>query len=119
MKENYGKLLPKSRMGKAIACICSIWPKMYTCLENDRLMIENNIAENAIRPLVTSRKNFLFCVNHEAIENMGVICSLLSSCRESDVNPREWFNDAIEKMLYYKEADKDVRELLPDLRKKE
>ena len=81
------------------------------------LKIDNNLAENAIRPLTLSRKNFLFCGNHEAAENTAVICSLLASCKAQEVNPREWLNDVIARLPYYQEKDsgKNIRELLPDV----
>jgi len=41
---------------------------MKTYLKDGHIKIDNNLAENAIRPLTLSRKNFLFCGNHEAAE---------------------------------------------------
>ena len=35
-----------------------------------RIHIDNNLAENAIRPITLGRKNYLFCGNDEAAENM-------------------------------------------------
>jgi hypothetical protein len=43
----------------------------------------------------------MFCGNHEAAENTAIICSLLTSCKETGVNPREWLIDVIGKMPYY------------------
>ncbi|MCE8627958.1 transposase [Bacteroides fragilis] len=37
---------------------------MRSYLQDGRLKIDNNLAENAIRPIALSRKNFLFCGNH-------------------------------------------------------
>ena len=53
---------------------------MMRCLEDGRLLWDNNPAENAIRPITLGRKNYLFCGNHEAAANMSVICSLLATC---------------------------------------
>lgn len=79
METTYPKVLPKSRMGQAIAYAYTLWPRMRNYLKDGRLKIDNNLAENAIRPIALSRKNFLFCGNHEAVENTAVICSLLAS----------------------------------------
>ncbi len=65
-------------------------------------MIDNNLAENAIRPITLGRKNYLFCGNHEAAGWMSVICSLIGTCKEQDVNPRMYLNDIIAKMPYIK-----------------
>ena len=57
-------------------------------LDDGRLLLDNNLAENEIRPITLGRKNYLFCGNHEAGENMCVIQSLLDTCRNHDINPR-------------------------------
>lgn len=86
---------------------------MRNYLKDGRLKIDNNLAENAIRPIALSRKNFLFCENHEAAENIAVICSLLASCKASQVNLREWLTDVIAWLPYYtRDKGKDLKELL-------
>lgn len=89
---------------------------MKRYLQDGRIKIDNNLAENAIRPLTISRKNFLFCGNHEAAENTAVICSLLATCKAQQVNPREWLNDVIAQLPGYLEkgSGKEVKELLPN-----
>ena len=66
--------------------------------------------------MVLTRKNMLFCGNRQAAENTAVICSLLGSCKECGVNPREWLNDVISKLPYYltPKSEKKLTELLPD-----
>lgn len=73
---------------------------MMRYLEDDSLMIDNNLAENAIRPITLGRKNYLFCGNHEAAGWMSIICSLIGTCKEHHVNPRLYLNDVIAKMPY-------------------
>jgi transposase len=116
MEQTYPQVLPKSRMGQAIAYAYPLWPRMKRYLQDGRLKIDNNLAENAIRPLAISRKNFLFCGNHEAAENTAVICSLLATCKAQEVNPREWLNDVIARLPGYLEkgSGKEVKELLPN-----
>ena len=102
-------------MGQAIAYAYTLWPRMRNYLKDGRLKIDNNLAENAIRPIALSRKNFLFCGNHEAAENTAVICSLLASCKASQVNPREWLTDITAWLPYYtRDKGKDLKELLPN-----
>ena len=73
---------------------------MMRYLEDGSLMIDNNLAENAIRPITLGRKNYLFCGNHEAVGWMSVICSLIGTCKEHNVNPRMYLNDVIAEMPY-------------------
>ena len=73
-----------------------------------------HLAENEIRPITLGRKNYLFCGNHEAARNMAIVCSLLATCRNHDVNPRDYLNDVIRQMPYQaKASDEDLLQLLP------
>ena len=51
---------PKSLLGKAIAYTLSQWPRLVIYLDDERLNIDNNGVENAIRPFAVGRKNWLF-----------------------------------------------------------
>lgn len=117
MESTYIKVPPRSRLGQAISYAYPLWPRMKTYLNDGCIKIDNNLAENAIRPLTLSRKNFLFCGNHEAAENTAIICSLLATCKAQEINPREWLNDVIAQLPHYlaKGSGKNVRDLLPDV----
>lgn len=115
MEKTYPTVLPKSDIGKAIGYAYSSWCRMKNYLKDGRIKIDNNLIENAIRPLALSRKNFLFAGNHQAAENTAVICSLLATCKAAGVNPREWLIDVLDKMPIMQESgsEKDLKELLP------
>jgi len=115
MKDTYHKVMPRSRIGQAIGYSYALWPRMKNYLKDGRLMIDNNLAENTVRPIAISRKNFLFCGNHQAAIHTAIICSLLASCKGVGVNPREWLNDVIVKLPYYCQPGKtkNLKELLP------
>ena len=101
-------------LGKAAGYAYLRWDNMIRYLDNGRIKIDNNLAENEIRPITLGRKNYLFCGNHAAAENMCVITSLLSTCRNHDVNPREYLNSIIAKMPYMVNATHEqIVELLP------
>lgn len=103
-----------SLIGKAITYAYTRWDNMMRVLEDGRLLLDNNLAENEIRPITLGRKNYLFCGNHEAARNMTVICSLLATCRNHDVNPRDYLNDVIGRMPYHTRATHDeLVQLLP------
>lgn len=117
MEQTYQIVRPKSLVGKAIKYTYALWARMRNYLRDGRLKIDNNLAENAIRPFTISRKNFLFCGNHRAAENTAIICSLLATCKAQKVNPRLWLNDVIAKLPFYleKNSGKDIKELLPNV----
>ena len=108
------KYSESSLTGKAITYAYTRWDNMMRYLEDGRLLLDNNLAENEIRPITLGRKNYLFCGNHEAAQNMAVVCSLLATCRNHDVNPRDYLNDIISQMPYYAKAKpEELIELLP------
>ena len=98
------KYSESSQTGKAITYAYTRWDNMMRYLEDGMLLLDNNLAENEIRPITLGRKNYLFCGNHEAAENMAVVCSLLATCRNHDVNPRDYLNDVIGQMPYHAKA---------------
>lgn len=98
------KYSPRLQAGKAITYAYTRWDNMMRCLEDERLLWDNNLAENVIRHITLSWKNYLFCSNHEAAVNMSVICSLLATCKAHDVNPRDYLDDIIARMPYHKKA---------------
>ena len=114
METEWIKYSPGSLTGKAITYAYTKWDNIIRCLDDGRLYWDNNLAENVQRPITLSRKNFLFCGNHEATVNMSVICSLLATCKAHEVNPRVYLNDVIAQMPYHKKAtQEELLNLLP------
>lgn len=110
----YPKVLPKGRMGKAIKYTYEIYHRLTRYHLDGRYRIDNNLAENSIRPLALGRKNYLFCGNDDAAENAAVIYSLMGCCKASEVNFREWLVYVLENIHHYDEDySKDIAELLP------
>jgi hypothetical protein len=108
------KYSSSSLIGKAVNYAYRRWDNMMCYLNDGRIHIDNNLAENAIRPITLGRKNYLFCGNDEAAENMSVVCSLLATCKAHDVNPRDYLNFIIAKMPYMQKAShEELLELLP------
>ena len=113
------KYSPNSLIGKAITYAYTRWYNMMRYLDDGRIRIDNNLAENAIRPITLERKNYLFCGDHEAAVSMSVVCSLLATCKALEVNPREYLNDVIARMPYMQKATYDeLLQLLPHKWKK-
>lgn len=93
-----GKLLPMSLIGKAVDYTYDIFPRLARYVIDGRYKIDNNLAENGVRPLALGRKNFLFCGNHEAAERASIIYSLMGTCKLNDINPQEWLTDILERL---------------------
>lgn len=113
MKETYLKVLPNSKMGDAIEYTYSLLPRLSRYVNNGRINIDNNLIENAIRPLALGRKNYLFCGNDASAYRAAIVYSLISTCKAVDVDPRTWMEDVLRKIPYYQRDQRDLAELLP------
>ncbi|MCF0220175.1 MAG: IS66 family transposase [Muribaculaceae bacterium] len=113
MKETYVKVLPKSKIGEAIAYTYSLLPRLSRYVNDGRINIDNNLIENAIRPLALGRKNWLFCGNDASAYRAAIVYSLIGSCKAAGVDPRTWMEDVLRKLPYYNRDGKDIAELLP------
>lgn len=113
MKETYLKVLPNSKMGDAIEYTYSMLPRLSRHVNDGRINIDNNLIENAIRPLALGRKNYLFCGNDASAYRAAIVYSLISTCKAVDVDPRTWMEDVLRKIPYYQRDQRDLAELLP------
>lgn len=110
----YPKVLPKGRIGNALRYTYNIYHKLTRYHLDGKLKIDNNLGENAIRPIALGRKNWLFCGNHDSAENAAIMYSMLGCCKAHKVNFRDWlvfFLNNIHK--YDDDYTKDLAELLP------
>jgi hypothetical protein len=108
------KVLAKGRIGKAIRYTYGIYHKLTRYHLDGRLRIDNNLGENAIRPLAIGRKNWLFCGNDDAAENAAIIYSMMGCCKAHGVNFREWMIYFLNNVHNYdNDYSKDLADLLP------
>ncbi len=108
------KALPQGRMSKALKYTYALFHRLSRYHLDGRYKIDNNLIENAIRPLALGRKNYLFCGNHDAAENAAIMYSLLGCCAAVDINPREWLTDVLTRIPYYnRDYSLDLADLLP------
>lgn len=116
LKENLTQVPPQSPIGKAIAYSLSRWKKLMVYLDNSFLEVDNNLVENAIRPTVIGRKNYLFSGSHEGAQRSAMLYSFLGSCKMNGINPEEWIADILVKISDTKSSQ--LYTLLPNYWKK-
>jgi transposase len=104
-------VLPKSPIGKAMAYFVNQYPKLEAIFEDGRIELDNNLIENAIRPMAIGRKNYLFCGSHDAAQNAAMLYSFFGSCKMQNINPREWLEDTLQKIPDH--SIQKLEELLP------
>ncbi len=109
--ETYKTVLPKSAMGKATAYCIPRWDKLMNYLNDGSLEIDNNLAENAIRPIALGRKNYLFAGSSRGAERAAMFYSFFGTCKKNNVNPYQWLKKVLEIIPDYKVNKLD--DLLP------
>lgn len=79
-----------------------------------RYRIDNNLCENAVRPVAVGRKGYLFCGNHDAAEDAAVIYSFMGCCKLAEVDPKKWMNYFLTHVHDYdNDYNLDLADLLP------
>ncbi|GAB1857624.1 hypothetical protein MHTCC0001_24600 [Flavobacteriaceae bacterium MHTCC 0001] len=106
------KVLPKSAIGKAMAYYLNQYHKLEAVTLDPRLELDNNLIENAIRPLALGRKNYLFAGSHKAAQNTAMLYSFFGSCKINNVNPRQWLQHVLENINDWN--IQDLEPLLPN-----
>ena len=106
------QVLPKSPLGEAIAYTLGLWPKLTTYLEDGHIEIDNNKAENAIRPFVIGRKNFLFSGSPRGADASATMYTLVESAKANSLEPWAYLNYLFEKLPVAK-SEQALVALLP------
>jgi len=78
---------PTSATGKALNYLHNEWDKLIRYLEDGRLEIDNNGAENAIRPFVLGRKNWLFSASVKGVKASANLYSLIETAKANGLEP--------------------------------
>jgi len=98
MITQYQAVLPQSTIGKAIHYSLSRWNKLCLYTTDGKLEIDNNLVENAIRPVAIGRKNYLFAGSHRAAQNAAMLYSFLGTCKLNNINAYNWLEDVLNRI---------------------
>ena len=112
LDEKVGKVLPKSPLGEAIAYTLCLWPKLIVYLKDGNIPIDNNKIENAIRPFVIGRKNFLFSGSPRGAAASATLYTLVESAKANGLEPWAYLNYLFEKLPKAK-SEQALLDLLP------
>ena len=111
LNENQLQVTPKSPIGKAITYMNVRWHKLILFATDGILEIDNNLVENAIRPIALGRKNYLFAGSHESATRAGIIYSFITCCKKNNINPYTWLEETLTKLPDTKKSE--LHKLLP------
>jgi len=103
---------PTSLMGTAIKYALNQWDKMTAYLGSYHLTPDNNACENAIRPFVVGRKNWLLCGSPQGAKSSCGIYSLIETAKQNGLVPAHYLRALFEKAPYASSSE-DWEKLLP------
>ena len=106
------KTPPKGLLGKAVGYTLKRWNQLTLYVNYGYVPLDTNLAENAIRPFVLGRKNWLFSDTVDGAKASAVLYSLIETARANDLNPFEYLKQLFEKFPH-SETDDQIKLLLP------
>ena len=105
-------VVPKSLLGKAVSYTLSRYQLLVRYLKYAYLSPDNNIAENAIRPYVVGRKNWLFNNTPLGAHASASMYSLVETAKVNNLDPFH-FMYRLFKELPEAETEEALEKLLP------
>jgi len=90
LKKNMPKTPPQSLIYKAMFYTYNHWDVLTAYIKDGKLSIDNNVAENAIRPFALGRKNWLFCGNEKGAKASAIMYSIVETCRANKIKPEDY-----------------------------
>jgi hypothetical protein len=112
LEELRPRTIPSEPLRKAIDYTLNQKKALCRYLEDGRLRPDNNLAENAMRPIALGRKNWLFVGSERGGRAAALFMSLIQSCKSQGINPWEYFDDMLRRIMGH--SKHRLRELLPD-----
>mgnify|MGYP002649199671 FL=1 len=96
---------------KAIEYCLKRWQALTRYLDDGNLPIDNNWAENQMRPWALGRKNWLFAGSLESGQRAANVMSLVQSARLNGLDPYAYLADVLSRLPTH--PDSQIDELLP------
>ena len=103
---------PKTTLGKAVQYLNNQWPRLTAYVDDGGWPIDNNRAENSIRPFVIGRKNWLFSASQAGAHTSANLYSLIETAKVNNLEPYTYQKE-IFKLLPQAQSLNDIDMLLP------
>lgn len=98
-------------LAEAIDYTLNRWTALIRYLECGHRPIDNNLAENSIRPIALGRKNWLFAGSLSAGKRAAMIMSLIETAKLNKHDPCEYLKSILTRLPTW--PNNRIRELLP------
>lgn len=86
---------PKTKLGEAISYTLNRWNALLVFIDHPFVEISNNGSERSIKPMVLSRRNWLFAGSEEGGKTAATIMSLIETCKRLSIDPVEYMKDVL------------------------
>ena len=106
-------LTPSHPLSKALGYVRNRETSLRVFLSDPDVALDTNHLEREIRPIPMGRKNWLFCWTEIGAEHVGIIQSLISTCKLHDINPYIYLTDVLQRISQHPASR--VEELTPRL----
>ena len=106
-------LLPQSPFTKAANYALERKAALKVFLDHPGVPVDTNALERQIRPVAIGRKNWMFCWTEIGAQYVGVLQSLVSTCRLQGVDPYTYLVDVLQRVDTHPQSL--VRQLTPRL----
>ena len=83
---------PAGKLKKAITYSLNQREFLSAFLDHGEIEISNNQVENAIRPVVVGRKNWLFCDTQAGANASVIVFAVLVTAKANGLNPEAYLN---------------------------
>uniref|UniRef100_UPI0022B3C92E IS66 family transposase n=1 Tax=Zhongshania aquatica TaxID=2965069 RepID=UPI0022B3C92E len=104
--------LPKGALGTALGYLDKNWEKLIRYTDDGDVNIDNNLAENAIRPFVIGRKNWLFSATPRGAHASASLYSLIETAKANGLEPYHYLRDVFATLPSVK-TEEELQALLP------
>lgn len=91
---------PGSKLAKAVTYAQNQKQYLSAFLEHGEVDISNNFAENAIRPFVVGRKNWLFCDSPKGADSSAIVYTLVETAKVNGMDPYRYLLRVLSSMPY-------------------
>lgn len=90
--------LPSSPLTKALSYARERRECLEVFLTDPDVPVDTNHLERALRAIPMGRKNWLFCWTETGAEHVGIVQSLLVTCRLHNIDPYDYFVDVLQRV---------------------
>ena len=106
------QVAPETLLGKAVGYALGQWPKLIRYLEHPAIGPDTNAVENAIRPFVVGRRNWLFSGSPRGATASATLFSIIETARANGKEPY-WYLRKLFEELPTARSEADILRLAP------